>query len=169
MGTCSPLLRDFAPSWHSLFYIVVISFNMNRINPDMDIVALIIAEVRKAKPEDEFCKSIQLQYAERGGLSKKQLQGLHGKAQRIDGIHPGRLATLEAIIKKKHTTERTPAALTTPVIEKDERVGEMISAILEKYPAHKRVIYLDNIYKKDGILQASDIVELEKFFKLLIK
>jgi hypothetical protein len=37
---------------------------MQHINPDMDIVAYVLEAVLKAKPEDSFCKSIQLQYME---------------------------------------------------------------------------------------------------------
>ncbi len=140
-----------------------------RTNPDMDIVAYMLEAVLKAKPDDSFCKSIQTQYIERGGLSKKQLEGLYGKAQRIEGIHPGKLATLEAIIKKKHVTQRSTVTITKVEDEKDEAVEKMIAEILEKYPQHKRVLLFKSKFEKDGKLIVAEKEELEKFYKLLMK
>lgn len=140
-----------------------------RTNPDMDIVAYMLEAVLKSKPDDSFCKSIQMQYMERGGLSKKQLEGLQGKAQRIEGIHPGKLATLEAIIKKKHVTHRSTATITKIEEQKDEAAGKMINEILEKYPQHKRVLLFKSKFDKDGKLIVTDKEELEKFHKLLMK
>ena len=140
----------------------------NRTNPDIDIIAYILSTVLEAKPEDEFCKSLQQQYAERGGLSKKQLEGLQGKAVRITGIHPGKLATLEAIIKKKHVTHRSTVSAEKVPEEKDLISGDMITAILEKYQAHKRVMLFRAIYEKDGKLPSAEKAELVKFYNLLI-
>ncbi len=140
-----------------------------RINPNNDIVAFVLEAVLKAKPDDAFCKSIQLQYMERGGLSKKQLEGLLGKALRIPGIHPGRLATLEAIIKKKHVTQRSEVTITKIEEEKDTVSENMISAILEKYPQHKMLLVFKSIFDKDGKLSALEKTELERFYKLLVK
>jgi DNA repair protein RadC len=140
-----------------------------RTNPDMDIVAYMLEAVLKAKPDDSFCKSIQMQYIERGGLSKKQLEGLQGKAQRIEGIHPGKLATLEAIIKKKHVTQRSTATITKVEEQKDEAAEKMINDILEKYPEHKRVLLFKSKFLKDGKLVIAEKEELEKFHKLLMK
>jgi hypothetical protein len=142
---------------------------MQHINPDMDIVAYVLEAVLKAKPEDNFCKSIKIQYMERGNLSKKQLEGLQGKAQRIEGIHPGKLATLEAIIKKKHVIHRSTVTVTKKEEEKDETAGKMINEILEKYPSHKRVLLFKTKFEKDGKLIIAEKEELEKFHKLLMK
>ncbi len=141
---------------------------MQRINPDIDIVAQVIEAVLKAKPEDAFCISISIQYMERGGLSKKQLEGLLGKANRISTINPGKLATLEAIIKKKHVTHRSKATITATVKTNDEEAGKMIAAILEKYPQHKRVLLFSSNYNKDGMMAANEKEELIRFYKLLI-
>ena len=141
---------------------------MQRINPDIDIVAQIIQAVLAAKPEDAFCKSISIQYMERGGLSKKQLEGLLGKATRIPTINPGKLATLEAIIKKKHVTHRSQATLTAVIKEKDDEAGRMITEILEKYPQHKRILLFSGNYKKDAVLALNQKEELLRFYKILI-
>jgi hypothetical protein len=116
-----------------------------------------------------FAQSILLQYQERGGLSKKQLQGLYGMAQKINSIAPAKLATLAAIILKKPTKERSPAPLTaSPVYQKDETAGKMIAAILEKYPQHKRVLFLRSRYDNNDPLSAAEMRELEKFKKLIV-
>lgn len=143
-------------------------YSLQRINPDIDIVAQIIQAVLTAKPDDAFCKSISIQYMERGGLSKKQLEGLLGKANRIPTITPGKLATLEAIIKKKHVTHRSEATITATVKTNDEEAGKMIAAILEKYPHHKKVVLFSSNYNKDGALAANEKEELIRFHKLLI-
>ena len=143
-------------------------YSLQRINPDIDIIADIIEAVLLVRPNDVFCKSLRFQYMERGGLSKKQLEGLQGKAARIPGINPGRLATLEAIIKKKHVTHRSEATLTAVIKTNDEKVGNMIEAILEKYPQHKRVLLFSRNYKKDGMLALHEKEELIRFYKILI-
>ncbi len=145
-------------------------YNMHsRTNPDIDIIAYILDAVIAAKPDDAFCKSLKQQYIERGGLSKKQLEGLQGKALRIPDIHPGRMATLEAIIKKKHVTHRSTVTLQKVADEKDTASGEKIEAILAKYPQHKRVLLFKIKFDKDGKLAVPERDELERFHKLLIK
>lgn len=141
---------------------------MHRINPDIDIVAYIIEAILIAKPEDAFCKSVRIQYMERGGLSKKQLEGLHGKAVRLPNINPGKLATLEAIIKKKHVTQRSEVTIVQKKLQPDEAAGNMITTILERFPTHKRVIYFKNNYNKDAMLAANEKEELARFYKILI-
>lgn len=141
---------------------------MNRINPDIDIIIYILDTVLKARPEDSFCKSLRQQYIERGGLSKKQLEGLYGKAQKVEGVHPGRLATLEAIIRKKHTTHRSQATITAEMPGKDEAAGQMIEEILARYPQHKGLLLLKATYKKQD-LSAAQKDELQRFYKLLMK
>lgn len=105
---------------------------------------------------------------ERGGLSKKQLEGLLGKATRIPTINPGKLATLEAIIKKKHVTHRSEVTLTAVIKEKDDEAGRMITEILEKYPQHKRILLFSGNYKKDAVLALNQKEELLRFYKILI-
>lgn len=141
---------------------------MQQINPDIDIIAQVIEAVLEAKPNDAFCKSIQIQYMERGNLSKKQLEGLQGKAMRINGINPGKLATLEAIIKKKHVTHKSEATITYKKVEPDAEVDKMIEEILEKYPQHKRVLYFKINFEKDAVLTSSEKEELQKFYKILM-
>ncbi len=141
---------------------------MHRINPDIDIVADVIEAVLIAKPGDAFCKSIRIQYMERGGLSKKQLEGLQGKAVRIPGIPPGKLATLEAIIKKKHVTHRSEITVVQQEKKTDVEAGNMIDEILNTFPQHKRVVLFKTFFDKDQVLGTAEKEELKKFYKILI-
>ncbi len=100
-------------------------------------------------------------------MSKKQLQGLFSKAQKIGSIPPGKLATLEAIILKRPTKERSNLPATTPLYEKDETTRKLIRDILNKYPEHKRVIFLQAKFENNEIMQPSEITELQRFARLL--
>lgn len=141
---------------------------MKRLKPDVDIVLDILKEVAAAFPENAFAQSILIQYQERGGLSKKQLQGLYGKAQKVKNISAAKLATLEAIILKKPLKEKAPAPKTTgPLYQKDEETGKLIDELLAKYPQHKRVLFLKAKYVNNEILSLTEKSELEKFAKLL--
>ena len=140
---------------------------MNRINPDVDIVKDILEAVLKAQPLSSFTQSLSQQYTERGGLSKKQLQGLYGKAQKVTSIPAGKLATLEAIILKRPTKDKSPLPSSEPLYLKDEETGRMIEAILEKYPQHKRVLFYKSKYDNNEVLPATEMAELQKFYKLL--
>lgn len=141
---------------------------MERKKIDVDVVLDVLQMVLDARPSDAFVQSITKQYHERGSLSKKQLEGLHGKASRIQNIPNGKLATLEAIIKKKPTRERSAATATAePLFVKDETVGALIATILAKAPQHKRVLFLQAKYENKEILTGAEITELKKFEKLL--
>jgi hypothetical protein len=138
-----------------------------RIRPDLDIVLDILQQAVEAKPSSAFAKSLLLQYLERGGLSKKQLEGLASMAAKIPSIPAGRLATLEAIILKKAAKSRSALPENKPLYTKDERIGAMISRILEKAPQHKRVIFLSSKFENNEPLSSAEITELERFSRLL--
>ncbi len=135
----------------------------------MDILLDILNEMVKAHPGSVFVNSLHQQYCNRGGLSKKQLEGLHSKALKTAGISQGKLATLEAIIKKKPTRERAAATITAPVPQRDKALGETLSGILARYPQHKRVLYLQSKYQNHEHITAAEIAEIGKFKKLLLK
>ncbi len=142
---------------------------MNRINPDIDIISDLLKAVLLARPEDAFCKSLLLQYQQRGGLSKKQLEGLLGKATKFTDVAPGKLATLEAIILKKHSNHRSEATQTAPIPEKDDDSIVLVESILQKYPSHKRVLFFKIKISNRDILSTTEKEELNKFAKLLLK
>ena len=136
---------------------------------NIDVVLEILKEMLKAHPDSGFVNSLYQQYCNRGGLSKKQLEGLHSKAIKTAGISQGRLATLEAIIKKKPTRERAAATIQIAAPAKNETTGKMLQAILARYPQHKRVLFLQSKYENNENISATEIAEIEKFSKLLLK
>jgi hypothetical protein len=141
---------------------------MQRLKPDVDIVKDILKAVLQAQPLSTFTQSLYYQYRERGGLSKKQLQGLYNKAQKIKTIPPAKLATLEAIILHKHGKHRSALPEIKPLYKTNEAAGNMISAILQKFPQHKRVLFLSLKFNNNEPLSAAELTELEKFAKLLL-
>jgi hypothetical protein len=134
---------------------------------DVDIIKDILEAAQAAYPNSVFVQSLARQYEERGGLSKKQLEGLFGKARKIKGLPPGKLATLEAMILKRPTRYKSAPPPPKPLYTKDEKTGELIGAILAKYPQHKRVLFFQSKYNNNESLSAAELAELEKFQKLL--
>ena len=135
--------------------------------PKLDIINILLEDCIMAFPVSSFVISIYQQYQRRGWLSKKQLQGLYDKASKINGVAPGKLAALESIIKKMPTREKSSLPEPAPPFEKDEAAGKLISDILSKYPAHKRVLFLQAKYENNEVLSPSDIAELKKFTQVL--
>lgn len=127
----------------------------------------VIKDVLEAVPQTDFIISLARQYAERGGLSKRQLQGLHGKAMKSGNVSVAKLATLEAIIRKKPTRYKTSLPLPEEKPENDEESGKMIVAILQKYPAHKRVLFFQSKYENGDALSAIELTELRRFMSVL--
>ena len=68
---------------------------------EINIILTILETLKQANPENVFISSLYDQFCNRGGLSKKQLEGLYDKAAKTGLITTAKLATLEAIIKKK--------------------------------------------------------------------
>ncbi|HRD42489.1 MAG TPA: hypothetical protein PLN30_02005, partial [Ferruginibacter sp.] len=96
-------------------------------------------------------------------------EGLRDKAIKSNTLTQGRLATLEAIIKKKPTRERAAASITAVQPIKDVVMGNMIEHILKKYPEHKRVLFLKSKFDNNEIISTLEKSELEKFAKMLLK
>ncbi len=138
---------------------------MNDINVLLDILKQMVA----AHPESGFVNSLYQQYCNRGGLSKKQMEGLYAKALKTNGIPHNKLATLEAIIKKKPTRERAAATIQNLEPLKDEGTGNLLMGILGKYPQHKRVLFLKMKYDNNEKLTAAETEEVQKFGKILLK
>jgi hypothetical protein len=136
---------------------------------EVDIVNEVLEECILAFPVSSFIISLYKQYMQRGSLSKKQLQGLHSKASKIEHIAQNKLATLEAIIKKMPTRSKSDLPENKPMFKKDEGVGEIIAIILNRYPEHKRVLFLQSKYQNNDLLSATEIEELKKFEKLVNK
>ena len=142
---------------------------LQRKKPDVDIINDILLAALEARPDSVFVQSLYKQYHERGGLSKKQLQGLYHKVEKLPNIPTSKLATLEAEILKRPNRYKSTLPPATPLYTKNEEAGELINAILSKYPQHKRVLFLKTKYDNNEVLSAAELTELKKFHSVLIK
>jgi hypothetical protein len=142
---------------------------MIKKKPGIDIIDKILDACYKHNPDALFIMSLMHQYEERGGLSKKQLEGLFLKAQKVTDMPQSWLATLEAEILKRPTRDKTVATDIKPLYEKDEITERLLLEILVKYPQHKRVVFLQSKFSNNEVLSVDEKKEIEKFHKLLIK
>ncbi len=142
---------------------------VQRLKPGVDIILDILQAVVAAQPHSAFARSLLLQYQERGGLSKKQLEGLYGKAQKVKDISAAKMATLQAIILKKPTRYKSELPEQAPLYQKDEETGQLIKDILLKFPEHKRVLFFRSKYENNEVLTAAEKAELHRFSKLPLK
>jgi len=140
---------------------------MNQPKDRLDIINEVLEECILAYPLSSFIISLYKQYQQRGSLSKKQLQGLYGKASKIEQLAPGKLATIEAIIKRMPTRYKSELPEIKPLFEKDGATGLLISDILAKYPKHKRVLFLKAKYDNNEVFTVSDMADLKRFKSLL--
>jgi hypothetical protein len=137
---------------------------------EIDIVNEVLEACLLAYPVSSFVISLYKQYLERGSLSKKQLQGLFGKAQQIEDFPAGKLATLEARIKKMPTRYKSEAPTTNkPLYEKEETTGAWIEAVLSKYPQHKQVLFLQAKYNNNEVLSTTELADLKRFYGVVSK
>jgi len=154
------------PSSRGFFYLpLLIAPFMSHV----DVVSDILSAALKAYPDSEFVQSLSHQYLIKGSLSKRQLEGLYKKAERITSIPSNKLATLEAIILKRPKKYKSGLPASEPLYKKDEQSGLLINDILTKYPQHKRVLFFQSKYNNNETLTTTEVAELEKFHKLLIK
>jgi hypothetical protein len=140
---------------------------MEKKKPDIDIVNEILEECIMAYPVSSFVISLYKQYLQRGSLSKKQLQGLYGKAAKIEQLSPGKLATLEALIHRMPTRLKSEAPAIKPLFEKDVLQGQLLDAILTRYPQHKTALFLKAKYDNLEILSPAEVADLKRFAKSL--
>jgi hypothetical protein len=140
---------------------------MHQPKDRLDIINEVLEECILAYPLSSFIISLYKQYQQRGSLSKKQLQGLYGKASKIEQLPPGKLATIEAIIKRMPTRYKSELPESKPLFEKEESTGRLISEILAKYPNHKRVLFLKAKYDNNEVFSSADITDLKRFKSLV--
>lgn len=138
--------------------------------PEVDIIDKILEACYAYNPDKLFVMSLMHQYEERGHLSKKQLQGLLQIAEKVPDMPANWLATLEASILKmpnRYKSELPTKPPEEPV--KDTQTEDTITAILARYPGHKRVLFFRAKFNNNEALTPAERSELERFGKLLLK
>ena len=136
---------------------------------DINIVEEILKAMLEARPDSDFIQSLYRQFCERGGLSRKQLEGLHAKAAKVNSIPPGKLATLEAIIRQRPVRHKSEATINARPEPKDEQLGKQLQDILDKYPQHKRIVFLKSKYDHNEPFSPAEKEEVARLTRLLLK
>ena len=136
---------------------------------EINIILSILETLKEHKPDSVFISSLHHQFCNRGGLSKKQLEGLYAKAEQSKLISTAKLATLEAIIKKKPNRYKSETIKTVAVETKDETILQTLEEILNKFPQHKMALFLHSKYKHNDALTDSEINEVKRLGKVLLK
>lgn len=142
-------------------------------NKKIDVIEKLLALCYEHNKDALFIMSLMHQYEERGSLSKKQLQGLLLKAQKIKEIPAHQIAAVEAIVLKMPTRDKTPVQKTTPAISEAE--AHIVAAraqteqVLALYPSHKQVLLLRSKLMSHQSLTTQEQADLTKFVKILVK
>ena len=135
----------------------------------IDVIDKLLEACYQHNKDALFVMSLMHQYEERGSLSKKQLEGLLLKAKKAKDIPGGLIAGVEAIVLKMPTRDKTPIEDTRNKEQASgDKWGELIQQLLQKYPKHKRVLFLKAQLEQRKILAVAEQQEVEKFYQLLI-
>ncbi len=135
----------------------------------IDVTLNILETLLKEKPDSVFIGSLYQQYCNRGGLSKKQLEGLHAKAKQSALISTAKLATLEAIIKKKPNRYKSELIIKISEAPKDDVIENAVQQILIKYPNHKMALFIQSKLEHKEPLSKIESDEVKRLAKLLCK
>ncbi len=136
---------------------------------EINIILQILETLLKSDPDAVFVNSLHQQYCNRGGLSKKQLEGLYAKAAKTGLIPATKLATLEAIIKKKPTRYKSEAIKIAREPVKDESIGKALEAILHLFPQHKMALFLHSKYTHNEVLSETEKAAIKRLANVLLK
>jgi hypothetical protein len=142
---------------------------MERRKPGVDVILDVLKAATSARPDSPFLASLLQQYEARGFLTKPQLEGLYAKASKIAGLHEGKMATLQAIILKMPTRQKSEKPEASPVYSKSLPVHVVISRILEKNPGHKQVQLFKQKFDSHEPLSAREMADLMRFYQLLVQ
>jgi hypothetical protein len=142
-------------------------------NKKIDVIDKLLSLCYEHNKDALFIMSLMHQYEERGSLSKKQLQGLLLKAQKIKEIPAHQIAAVEAIVLKMPTRDKTPVQKTTPAnSEAETQIAAALAQteqILAVYPFHKQVLLLRSKLMSHQSLTPQEQADLNKFVKILLK
>ena len=142
-------------------------------NKKIDVIDKLLSLCYAHNKDALFIMSLMHKYEERGSLSKKQLQGLLLKAQKIKEIPAHQIAAVEAIVLKMPNRDKTPVQKTTPAISEAEAqiaaARTQTEQVLALYPSHKQVLLLRSKLMSHQSLTPQEQADLTKFVKILVK
>lgn len=137
-------------------------------NERLDIVLLILQKLRTSHPGSNFVKSLFDQYCMKGSLSKSQMEGLYDKASR-SCIPASYLATLNAIIKRKRSFQRSKNVFHHEITDPDLVSRQQLNKILISYPQHKRALFLLEKLNSGRTFDNNERADIAKIHQALFK
>lgn len=137
--------------------------------PRFDIIEEVLEDALEAMPLSSMLIGLFKQYNQRGFLTKKQLMGLHDKAKQAQSSASGKLATLEALIKKMPNRVKSELPTISSDFQKDPTVQPILDEILSKFPQHKRALFLQSKYDNNEEIIPQEMQELRQFQKVAAK
>ncbi|HCL04995.1 MAG TPA: hypothetical protein DHW64_03080, partial [Chitinophagaceae bacterium] len=167
----SPQRKEETEVTQSFFYLssYFIQMALTGKKKKIDVIDKLLEACYQHNKDALFVMSLMHQYEERGSLSKKQLEGLLLKAKKVKDIPAGLIAGVEAIVLKMPTRDKTPVEDTRNKQQEPEgKWDELIQELLQKYPQHKRVLFLKAQLEQRKNLSVIEQKEVEKFYQLLI-
>ena len=135
----------------------------------IDVTLHILETLKQKNPDDPFVSSLHHQYCNRGGLSKKQLEGLMKKASQSTIISESHLATLQAIINKKPNRYKSEKIEKAPEFDRGKEVIPLLNKLLERFPQHKMLVFLQQKSNAGQPFSDFEMGEIKRLFKILIK
>ena len=135
---------------------------------EINIILTILESLQKENANNVFINSLHHQFCNRGGLSKKQLEGLHAKAIQSNVISQAKIATLEAIIKKKPTRYKSEIIKNISEEKIDNSIELSLQQILAKYPNHKMALFLHSKLVHHDPFTEGEKNEVKRLAKVLL-
>jgi hypothetical protein len=135
----------------------------------IDVIDKVLNACYQYNKDALFVMSLMHQYEERGSLSRKQLEGLVLKARKVPDLPAGWIGAIEAIILKMPVRDKTPVAeQQAPQNDHSLVQQQQITEILQKYPEHKRILFMQSKLTGREQLNTTESAELERLYRLLI-
>lgn len=140
---------------------------MNNKSTGPDIVNEVLESCILAFPTSSFIISLYKQYVQRGWLSKKQLESLHNKATKIPDLAVGKLATMEAMIKRMPNRYKSEKPLSTEAAPSQDLIDT--ETVLKAFPNHKGATELLAKLQGGATLLPTEKNNLKRFMALVEK
>ncbi len=135
----------------------------------VDILLKILENMKALYPEQKFLQAQYLFYCEKGGLGKKQMESLLEKCRETPNFPSNHIATLEAMLLKKTTKDRSKPTLTAVQAPNYDILQKAVNDILAKFPEHKMILLIAGKLKVNANISQQEENEVYRLQKVLAK
>lgn len=133
----------------------------------VDVILKVLELMKERYPEQKFLQDQYQFYCTKGGLGKKQMESLLQKCIDTADFPTNYIATLEAMLLKKTTKDRSKPTLKVEPAVVNEKLNDAVNSILEKYPQHKMVLLVAGKLKINATISANEESEIYRLQKVL--